>query len=256
MTTQTICLDDRIEGAVNFRDLGGLPADSGRVRLGMIYRSGMTHHISGSGLQRLSQEVGLRTVIDLRSPRELADFRSGWEDYDILHEHAPVLQDTAATMEELNRRFAELGTDGFDWASMYSDMLRTGAPAFRRVFAVLARTEALPAVFHCSGGRDRTGVTAALLLSVLDVSDELIARDYALTGVYLRPHRDRFSGPRRQLAIPPEAIERVLETTEDSMLRFLSVTRAEYGSVPGYVRAIGVESAELAALRAALIEPN
>lgn len=253
-TTETFCLDDLIEGAVNFRDLGGLPAATGTVRRGVLYRSGMTHQISEAGIQRLAEEYGLRTVIDLRSRQELDSGLATWHVAGISHHHVPVLQSTTASIEEISRRYAEMKSGVFDWTGMYVRMLEEGAPAFKQVFTLVAKADGLPAVFHCSGGRDRTGVTAALLLSAVGVADELIARDYALTGAHLRPHLDRFTWQSERMSMTREEMAQLLETTEEAMLRFLEITRGQYGSAAGYLGSVGVEEDTIAAVREKVIE--
>jgi protein-tyrosine phosphatase len=254
MTVQDLCLDAVIEGAVNFRDLGGLPAQGGVVRRGLVYRSGMTHHISESGLRHLGQELGVRTVVDLRSRQEVENGLATWEVAGITHHHIPVLQNTTASIEEISRRFAEMASASFDWTDMYVRMLEDGAPAFRRFFELIDEDESLPIVFHCSGGRDRTGVTAALLLATLGVEDEVIAMDYALTGALLRPHLDRFAATSERMRLSRDEMARMLETKEEAMLRFLEITEEQYGSAAGYLESIGVEHETVAGVRRRLVE--
>jgi protein-tyrosine phosphatase len=254
MTVQDICLDDVIEGAVNFRDLGGLPAEPGTIRRGVVYRSGMTHHITEAGLQCLAKQYGLRTVIDLRSQQELDNGLATWQTAGIAHHHVPVLATTEASVEEVSQRFVEMKSGSFDWAGMYVKMLEEGAPAFRQVFLLLAQDEGTPAVFHCAGGRDRTGVTAALLLSSAGVANDVIARDYALTGTYLSPHVDRFTFQSERMNMTRDEMARMLVTTEEAMLRFLDLLSEQHGSVTGYLGSIGVEEDTIITLRERLIE--
>jgi protein-tyrosine phosphatase len=251
------CVDDLIDGAINFRDLGGYPALGGRVRRGMVYRSGMTHFISESGWQRLATDHGLRTVIDLRSDGERSgEGLASLAAFGIAQYHAPVFADTGAIgSADMKRRFAAMRTGTYDWTVAYEQMLEVGATAFRHVFDMLARHEARPLVFHCTGGRDRTGVAAALVLSVLGVADDVIATDYALTGTYLRRHVDRFAGPAQRMDMTIDEMARMLETREEAMLRLLELVAARHGSVEGYVLDIGVTSEVIEDVRAALVEP-
>jgi len=254
MTVSDLCLDGVIDGAVNFRDLGGLPAGEGCVRRGLVYRSGMTHHISSEGMRLLAEQYGLRMVIDLRSSQELERGLATWQTAGITHHHLPVLSDTSATVEEVGRRYAEMASGSFDWTELYIRMLEQGAPAFRQTFTLLAQPGTLPAVFHCAGGRDRTGVTAALLLAILGVPEEMIARDYALTGTYLLPHLDRFMGAPDRMPLSREEMERLLQTRDESMTRFLAVVTEQHGSPEGYLTAVGVDGDAIAVLRDGLIE--
>jgi protein-tyrosine phosphatase len=249
------CLDAEIEGAVNLRDLGGLPAPGGVLRPGRLYRAGITHRISPAGLRLLAGRYGLRTVIDLRTADELAAGLAAWHDAGIDHLHVPVLLRTEGANEALRQRSAAFRSGSVDWSALYVQMLNAGAPAFRRVFATVARSEALPAVFHCAGGRDRTGLVAALLLAALGVEDEVIAADYARTGALLRPHVDLFATELDRLALSRDEMLRLLETKEEAMLGLLRALREQHGTPAAYLETIGVAAADVDALRVALVAP-
>jgi protein-tyrosine phosphatase len=248
------CLDAEIEGAVNFRDLGGLPAAGGRLRPGRLYRAGMTHHIAPAGLRLLAGWYGLRTVLDLRTPDELAAGLAPWAAAGIAHLHVPVLVSTDAASETARLRSAAVRSGAVDWADLYVRMLTDGAAAFRRVFATLARPDALPAVVHCAGGRDRTGVVAALVLAALGVDDGVIAADYARTGALLRPHVDRFAPQQERRRLSREAMLRLLATEAEVMLRLLEALRSRHGTPAAYLESIGVGAETVGAVRLALVE--
>lgn len=254
-TTWPRCLDPLIEGAVNFRDLGGYPAGAGRVRPGLLYRSGMTHGIPPHGLHLLRERFGVRTVIDLRSPQEahqegIAPFHA----FGIVRHGVPVLSSTALPADELKRQLAARWAGTFDWAATYRRMLHEGQATFRYVCEVLTEPGALPAVIHCTAGRDRTGVVAALILAVLGVDDTEIARDYALSGIHLMPHLPRFARLAEQAGIDAERLARALETSEEAMAACLAYLRARYGSAEAYLRDAGVSAERIDRLRALLLE--
>jgi protein-tyrosine phosphatase len=250
------CLDAEVEGAVNFRDLGGLPAAGGRVRRGLVYRSAMTHWISDDGLRALTHRYGLRSVLDLRAEQEIADEGlAPFATWGLTRHHASVIPQRVEPEEVRRERAAAMRENRYDWTASYQRMLRDGELAFRRLFELLAEPGALPAVFHCTAGRDRTGVAAALLLGLLGVDADAIARDYALSGRHLRPHAERFIPQSRRLQISAEQMAAILETSEEPMARFLALTTEEYGSARGYLERIGVSAATMDALRSALLEP-
>ncbi|MCS6802623.1 MAG: tyrosine-protein phosphatase [Chloroflexota bacterium] len=247
-------LDRRIAGAVNFRDIGGYPARGGRVRWGRVYRSGLMHAITRDGLAILANELGVRTVIDLRTPAELQAGLLPLAEYGIRHVHASLLDvaDVSAAMqiERVMAMFA--GT--YDWAGSYLAMVESSPAMFQRVFETLAEAGTLPAVVQCSGGRDRTGVTIALLLAVLGVAPETIAADYALTGDALLPHLHHFASFAAAAGYTLEDMARLVRTTPDAMLAFLARIEERYGSAEGALLAAGVRPATIAALREALLE--
>lgn len=256
-TAEPRCLDADIEGAVNFRDLGGYRAVDGRVvRSGRVFRCGMMHHISPAGLATLRDRLGVRTVVDLRNERELADDGvSPFAEYGIDWRNVAIGGETVTTPEEREERFRALAENRVDWCESYITMSGRAAAAFRTFFELAASAERSPLVFHCTGGRDRTGISAALLLSVLGVDDETIARDYSLTGALLQPHLDLFGRQMENLGMTRESWSRLLETPAASMRRYLAWLREEYGSPESYLRAAGVPGAAFEEARNHLLVP-
>jgi protein-tyrosine phosphatase len=263
MTLETVrtdccdrCLDAVVDGAMNFRDLGGHRAGEMRLRRGLLYRSAMTHEIAPSGLRRLAKEYGLRTVIDLRSDEEIQTYGvAPFTTAGIAYYHHSVTS-RAASPPEIVARYQQQMRDGtFDWTASYLRMVENGGAAFRAIFTVLAAPEAMPAVFHCIAGRDRTGVAAALLLGSLGVSAEDIAHDYNLTGLHLRAHAHRFNRQAERLSISHEQMVAILDTEAEAMHRFLEEITRRHGSIEGAVSSLGVEDETLARLRTALLEP-
>lgn len=257
--TQTInprVLDATVEGAVNLRDLGGYRTTDGSVvRVGRIYRSGMMHTITPAGLATLRDTLGLRTVVDLRNAEEIeADGVSPFEDYGIIWRNAPIGGETVTTPEERRERVKAYVANEVDWCESYVRMTNRNAAALRDLFELMADSASAPLVFHCSGGRDRTGVGAALLLSSLGVDDETIALDYALTGDLLQPHVDRFRRQMEGVGMTRESWARLLETSADAMRRFLVYLREEHNGAEAYLRDVGVSAAAFTAARQHLLQ--
>lgn len=249
-------LDQQVNGAVNFRDLGGYRAGTATIRRGLVYRAGMTHHLSEAGLMLLRDRYGMRTVIDLRTEQEMTkDGVAAFHEAGIRHVHAPVFISLDQNEETRRVRLTAMREGRYDWVASYRQMIADGGAAFRQSFALLADAAALPLAFHCTAGRDRTGVTAALLLSMLGVEREQIAHDYALTGTYLRPHVARFLRPDARDQISEGQMLRILATSTEAMAVFLDWLDAEHGSAEGYLLGIGVTPTQIAAVRAALLEP-
>lgn len=250
-----VCFDGAVAGAVNLRDLGGYPAAGGRVRAGVVYRSGMMHHIPPPGLRWLREHAGIRTVLDLRSDEELArDGVSPFAAAGIAHQHTPVFAKTDQTEEARREQWRQMRDGVYDWTSSYQRMAEQGGAAFARLFAVLAAGEQAPLVFHCTAGRDRTGVAAALLLGALGVDTATIAHDYHLTGGLLQPHAARFLRPGAQGEMTEAQMARVLATSEQAMTAFLAWLAGRYGGIDGYLYHIGVTPHVLAAVRAGLVD--
>jgi protein-tyrosine phosphatase len=153
------------------------------VRTGLLYRSGNTYGISAEGLAHLSVQLGVRTVIDLRSEAERAESLSEFEAHGIRSVHEPLNTgdggNASISREQIVRSMA-LGT--FDWAEMYWNLLHLNAERFARILSLLAEPGALPVLIHCAGGRDRTGVAVALIQVALGVRYDSIAEDFAMSS--------------------------------------------------------------------------
>jgi protein tyrosine/serine phosphatase len=137
----------------------------------------------------------------------------------------------------------------------YAAMADEGRWAIGQAVALLAEPGALPAVFHCTAGKDRTGILAAILLSALGVRDEDIVDDYMMTSqsraarnAYLEVHEPDYYA---FLANLPDTVR---EMQADAIPTLLAWMRARFGSVTGYLRASGVDQRRLAAFRASLLD--
>lgn len=239
-----------LERAFNFRDLGGYAAADGRtVRWGLLYRADGIHRIEGADLARVSA-LGIRTVLDLRTRGELDHHgRVPTESFDAVYHHLPLIEQ----VWERDLPVAEL--DAVDFlAGRYFDMLRLGSTSIVTALNTVATADRLPLVFHCSAGKDRTGVLAAILLSVLGVSDDDIASDYALSRAAMRELAEWVRTERPEsyetMAAQPPAF---LDAPPLAMRRFLALARSQYGSLTEYVAGSGVGTDAIESLRATLL---
>ncbi len=166
-----------LEGCCNFRDLGGYPtADGQRTRWRRLFRADGLAQLSEADLEVLG-ELGVRNVIDLRTELEVESrgrFRP--DGPGITYHHLP-LTDTLPGAEQA----PAWGDTGFV-SRRYVSMLQDGGSSVATAVTLLADPANLPAVFHCSVGKDRTGVLAAVVLGLLGVPEELIVDDYALSA--------------------------------------------------------------------------
>jgi protein-tyrosine phosphatase len=242
-----------LDGAFNVRDAGGLPAGEGAtVRRGLVYRSADLGRLTPAGADQL-QALGIRTVIDLRTGRELERRgRFAFEARGIEYRHWPLMR-TSRTTEEVTP-VEEVPPDIQRRA--YRAFATEGGPSLARVLTWLSEDETLPAVVHCVAGKDRTGTVVAVLLGLLGVSDEDIAADYALSAAGLAGYLRWAADHDRELAewmarVPPQ----LLEARAETMLELLAWLQEEHGSIEGYARSIGVAEAAIAALRERLTAP-
>lgn len=241
-----------LEAVHNFRDLGGYPTADGRTtKWRTLFRSDGLYRLRGADDMSRVMQLGLKSVIDLRTEREQRE--QGIfpiDDIGVTFHHLSIVDVTWSDTE----------TPEFDdeveflvWG--YRDMLEIGSSRFADAMHVLAQTESLPAVFHCAAGKDRTGVLAALLLSSIGVDDAHICADYGLTQDAMRRsiawskvHRpelaERYATiPKAYLAADPRAMQIILTELVQ-----------QHGSVRNYVREIGVDDATVEALGNLLLE--
>ena len=250
-----------LDGTLNMRDLGGYPPQDGRAtRWGRAYRA--------DGLDRLSDadhdvwaDLGIAAVCDLRHDEELERAPSRLPDQ-VRSVRAPI-GPTGGEADSAYRDYTERLWSGEladitveDMITIYTTMLDQRTGAFGTVFGAMVDDANQPFVFHCTAGKDRTGVTAALLLSSLGVADDVVVADYALT--------DRYRTPVRLAEIEPELsvlgleLERVLplfSAQAPVMAGTLDWLHAEHGGAAGYLsERVGLRSSDLEALGASLLE--
>jgi protein-tyrosine phosphatase len=239
-----------LDAVHNFRDMGGYPAADGRVtRWRTLFRADGLYRLAGDDLDAV-RPLGLRTVIDLRSPLELEE-RGTFPHH--LHpvdfHHVPVID---STWLGLDAAATDDPVAFLQWA--YHDMLREGPQRFAQAVEQLSQVDAFPAVFHCAAGKDRTGVLAMLLLGSLGVPHEYIVADYALTA----------QGVERMMVWAkreaPEMWERMADTPSafmaalpEAMSRVINTICAN-GSIRDYTLSLGVTPAALDRLAEHLLE--
>jgi len=237
-------------GVFNFRDLGGYPTEDGRsLRWRTLFRADGLGRLTAADLETL-RPIALKTVVDLRRAREIDERgRFPFESYPVAFHHLPVIDTTWD--RELARSENLPATEFLHRA--YTAMLDEGAPRFAAAFRVLADADALPAVFHCAAGKDRTGLLAALLLGALGVAAHDIVDDYALTQATMERFLARVRSERDGAALIDSVPQTFFAAEPAAMTRVLDDVERDHGSVRGYVQAIGVETEVLTQLEALLL---
>jgi protein-tyrosine phosphatase len=250
------------EACFNFRDLGGYEtADGRRTRWGRLYRSDTLHRLTAGDVD-VFRSLGLRTVIDLRAITELDDHGSLRDDAreELVWHHLPMV-DRMMLRPRSGTEVAEVAEvalvptgDRVPEADGYLRMLGDGS-AVARIVELVTEPEGMPAVFHCTSGKDRTGIVAALVLDVLGVPDAVIGTDYELTkesrarsAPWIKANEPTFHAFLAQVPASARSSE------PERIIGFLERVRAAHGSVEAFLLGAGVTEAQLARLRDDLLE--
>jgi protein-tyrosine phosphatase len=245
-----------LEGTLNFRDLGGYAtADGRRVKWGRLFRSDGLHGLTDAD-HGLLASIGLRSVYDLRWAREREAQPSRLPADGVTVHHVSIGQDPTGDDFMAQIFSGEITEVGIDWMiDTYRQMVDEGATAFARLLAHLAEPAALPAVFHCSAGKDRTGLSAALLLRLLGVPDEVVLDDYELSTTYRSDRRVEELRPRfEEAGLDIDRFRNYLSAPRPALVAALEHIDGAAGGVEGYLRAGGMASDVPEHLRELLLE--
>jgi protein-tyrosine phosphatase len=239
------------EACFNCRDLGGYQTTDGRsVRWGRLYRADTLHRLTDDDLIKF-HALGLRTVIDLRSTKEIDDFGSMRVQDDRIELHHIPMMDVVDLRSVQSRPPSEPLEDP---VVAYHRIFGNGH-AVVRAFEVLSGSDRLAALFHCTAGKDRTGILAAMILDVLGVPDEVIVADYQLTDEARQRSAPWIEKNEPELAAFYAQLTPELRTRgRDGLVGLLSALRAKHGSIEGMLLAIGATATVIDALRDALLE--
>lgn len=283
-----------MEGTLNTRDIGGYPVANGRtVDRGRLYRSANLARISQKDVDTLDA-MGIDMVVDFRGPKEAADEPdrlppgAGYINSPIIGSargdeidneaiaalvHESNLPDSLLDQEAVNRNgplYRMLYLVNSYGTRDHVERLK----GYRALFqTLLTRPADSNILFHCTGGRDRTGVGAALLLKALGVADDVIEADFVASNRYLQPDRDnpdsvrfldfnsaniflqpssnkRYQQVAAQFGTTPERIRGAVELRPELLRRMFRAIDAQYGSFDAFLeKEMGVGAAERARLQ-------
>jgi protein-tyrosine phosphatase len=223
-----------LEGAWNFRDLGGYRGGDGRrLRWRRLFRADGLDRLTATDLDRI-EELRLRTVVDLRTGDEVAKGRLATAAGEVSWYHLPMLD--VLPPKERYDTWINPGRV----AEQYLSMLSSAGETIASFMRLACDPESYPLVFHCFAGKDRTGILTALVLGLLGVGDDDIAADYALSEVamhrLLEWLRVQYGEGAGQLESSAAAI---VAAEPETMAEFLRRFRIVHGSFEAYASAMG-----------------
>ncbi len=236
-----------LSGTKNTRELGGYRNEDGKyLKKHAFLRSDALNLITPEDARFLS-DYGVRCVIDFRFPDERERFPDRKELFDSSVQFAAVsLQDPVRI-----KRYADEEFPPSMW-ELYCWMLDDSQPEFREVFETIARHPQGTVLFHCTGGKDRTGMVAMLLLKLAGVDDETVIGDYALTEVFMK---EMFVLQTKELESRGLVVPQyIMQSPASNMEKALQHLAEQYGSAADYLARIGLKQETIQVLREKLLD--
>jgi protein-tyrosine phosphatase len=236
-----------LQGASNFRDLGGYRTLDGRiVRWRQLFRSNHLGHLTESDIA-IVRGLSLRSAFDFRGVEERAAAMCGLAEVEV---HSLPIEPTvvAALRARLAAGSLSASIALEIMRESYRDYVHRNTHRFRALFAHLLDDRA-PLVIHCTAGKDRTGFACALVLHALGVPDDVIGEDYLLTNRFYR--RDTSSA-----SDLPDDVRQAIGSVEASFLAAAhDAIRADYGDLDNYLKeGLALGTSERAALQARYLQ--
>lgn len=213
----------RVAGAANLRDMGGgiLP-DGRKIKTGLVFRSDDLHALDAERMDAVAA-LGLKTVVDFRSPEEQVTCPDHLPDEKTKLVALPLMAGNVIQPGELAAADGSLAMQ-----RIYTFFVHDAQAEYRTFFSLLQQPENLPLLFHCSAGKDRTGFAAAVFLAALGAPWEMILADYLASAEAVGKKYAGLLAARPQLAPLFGVEERYLRTSFDGM-------KAVGGSVENYL---------------------
>ncbi len=247
-----------LEGAVNFRDLGGYETSDGRrVRWGQVFRSDSLGRLTARD-QTVLSGMGLRVVCDFRTPSEVENAPDRLPEGGVIeYLHLPIVHGAFDSVRALER----MKKGDISWLSKdfmikgYIRNIEEFGETWGTVLRRIIESKNRPLLFHCTGGKDRAGVCAALFLLALGVPEDTVIHDHGLTNVYIAGLLEMVHERIREIGIEPDHVAPYFTASREYMVSVLDHIGEVYGSSANYLKTkAGIDDERLALLRQELLE--
>jgi len=247
-----------MEGTLNFRDLGGYRTTDGRhVKWGRIFRSDGLARLTDPD-QTLLKQIGIKLVCDFRAPAEVEKSPNKLPPGGAIQTQGlPVVShefDTVAIMERIKKG----DTDWINESLMVDGYIRN-IESFPDIWGTVINNlidpQKRPLVFHCTAGKDRTGVCAALILWALGVSEEVVIEDHQLSNIFLAPFLPKMTKYLQPYGVDVEDVMPYLVAPRAAIVAVIERIRTNYGTVDRYLNSkSGVNLKTLALIKKEFLE--
>lgn len=229
--------------ADNFRDLGGIKTKDGKiVRWGMVYRSDNLSKLKEREFKKFSS-LNIKTVYDLRTAGEITGNADNLPE-DVAYVHLPIVKDTANVLASIRGQIIKgqiTEEQSLEFMKeLYSTIIADNSDQLRLMIYNIVQSES-PVLYHCSAGKDRTGIVTALLFSILRVDRETIVNEYLLSDYY---RREKLQGilklAKAARVVRPKieigAIQNFMDVDERYLNEAFKVIDSKYGGMESYIR--------------------
>ena len=241
-----------LDGSYNIRDIGGYSNPNGQqTKWNRFYRSGTMHQLTSKSQDKIL-ESGIRTIIDLRTPKETKSTPNVFANSSELQfNHIDMIGDADSPEANAPSEPAAVILEGPEKIMVsYTSILENSKSQIHDILTLISDPTALPLIYHCQGGKDRTGLVTAMILGIVGVSTHVIADDYALTAHYLL---DRYF---KEFAKPDESSTNFTWRNYQEkycppkvMSLVLDYMNSSYGSVEGYIKSTGITDSKIQLIR-------
>lgn len=247
----------------NFRDIGGLKTKDGKImKSGILYRSDDISRLTSNDMAAL-EGYNLRVICDLRTVNERKS-----KSYDIPQHwglrvvQVPIHHGSQDFTRFQFFRFLVGKSNDIDFEKMIRDfyhcMVTERTAEIKEVFTLVAQAGHVPALIHCTGGKDRTGFIAALIQLVVGVPHETVIEQYLLSNTLVKPRMkkvERFIRWMSLWQVSPERIKPMLVVRREYLEEALDYILQQDGSIENYlIKTCGIEESTLKALQSMLVE--
>jgi protein-tyrosine phosphatase len=248
-----------MERLINFRDFGGYPtADGWRVKTGYLYRSGRVDQASRRDRETL-HALGIKTLIDLRSPRERKRAIRLWPGARVVSLPMPFDELTRERLKPLLFRRDMQEAVYAMVEGVYADTVDHSCAQVGALFALLRQPEVYPALIYCRAGRDRTGFVSLVIQLALGVGTEDVVAEYLRSNAYVLPQARRTIAFFKALSLgmlPVQSLRAVFASQERYARTVIRKIEDEYDGITGYLARCGVGTEDVSAIKDILVEAS
>jgi protein-tyrosine phosphatase len=238
-----------VPGTWNVRDPGGFQTRTGKtVKTGVMLRSGNLDKLPAASQKQLI-DYGVKTVVDIRDEWEAENYPNVFiNGSTVIYRNVPFLGDALSG----DQNWQAESSDFTHLHELYIKYVQRCQPQIADIMTAITESESVVMV-HCHAGKDRTGIIAALLLSLINVPDDVIAEDYSLSSAQISHLIKEWRAYNLEKGRDMQKFERKVASDPETILRTLQFVRDTFGSTEAYLRQCGVSDATLTILRQRLL---